>query len=159
MSSVMPAPLSDVAMIVRHNNKVAAARTRDFSAADWDAQFAGGSSARWVVGHLCNYRRRQIRMLGAPSPDAPWDAAFAKDTTPGSLPAHPDGPAALAEFSRLGEELATLLEKVTPETAVSATGQTLFNGATTVSATATTWLWHECYHIGQLGMLKRYVGK
>ena len=159
MTTTMTAPLIDVASLVRLNNKVAVARTAGFTEADWKHQIRDSSSAMWIIGHLCIYRGRQLRMLDVAAPEQSWEVHFAKETRPGEIPADVRGETVLAEFTRLGEQLASALEKVTPEHAARSTGTKLFNGAETIGATATTWLWHESYHVGQLGLIRKALGK
>lgn len=159
MTTTITAPLLDVANLIRLNNKVARARTAGFTEADWRHQIRDSSSAAWIVGHLTTYRRRQLRALGLDAPEQSHEVYFAKETRPGDIPADLTGEKVLAEFEQAGEQLACALDKVTPEQAVQSTGTKLFNGAETIGATATTWLWHETYHIGQLGLIRKALGK
>lgn len=121
-----------------------------------------GNSINWLVGHLALARNHALFALtGA----RPWPVEeldrYAKgkpaatDTT-GVLP--------LADLkARYAGALGTITEKLaamTPEeAAATAPFSPLGNPKETLASLFTTLAFHEGYHIGQIGMLRRAIGK
>jgi uncharacterized damage-inducible protein DinB len=55
--------------------------------------------------------------------------------------------------------MATQWESLTPEQLVKPLGRTLPDGSDTTEGALRFLAWHEAYHFGQLGMLRRLAGK
>lgn len=133
--------------------------TAGFSPADWSARPGdrGGNSAHWILGHVTQSRRALLRALGADLGTAPWEAPVGRggngDTS--SLPA----PAALAaEFEQLGRDLASRLRALTPAQASAPFGFPLPDGRSSTLAGASFLQFHEVYHLGQIGLIRRLRG-
>ena len=151
--------MKDTADLYRFNTHALHARVADFTAEDWEHQVGGSSSALWIVGHLCVYRRRILRMLGENVPEAQWEAAFAQGTKPAEHPPEMTSGDLLAELETSGEGLAKRLESLTPEEADRPAGFTTPDRSSTIGPVSAFLLWHETYHVGQLGLIRKILAK
>ena len=151
--------LESLAALYRFNEKVLERALEGFTEADWLRRAEGPTShAYWVLGHVSAYRRRLLRGLGEEVAAAEWEDEFLR----GSKPCDSLGidPAALGEdFRASGALIEKRLCTLTPEEAALSFGRKLPDGSTTREGAARFLLWHETYHMGQLGMLRRVSGK
>lgn len=122
----------------------------------------GGNCANWVVGHLVSSRNDALALLGAAPlyPPARFDRY-----RQGQPPLTETGEA--LSFDELNEKFVALqgplvnaLKNATEEVLTrpvpnSPTG----NPHETVGSMATAIAFHEAYHLGQLGLLRRTLGK
>ena len=131
----------------------------DFTAADWQVKDATGHDSRWLVGHLASTRRGAMKLVGLPLEPAPWQAPFQRGTSPADLPADLDVAALLAAFHETQALLASSWDGLTPEALAAPYGRVLPNGADTVGGALQFLAWHEAYHLGQLGLMRRLAGK
>ncbi|MDR3669478.1 MAG: DinB family protein [Holophaga sp.] len=131
----------------------------DFKAADWRAADPVGHNAVWIVGHLALLRNRVAALVG-PAPAAqPWEAAFGRGTSPAQVPADLDPLALVRTFHAAQKAMAGRWEALTAEDLAKPFGRTLPDGSDTVGGALGYLAWHEAYHLGQLGFLRRLAGK
>ena len=154
-------PLEAVAKLFHFNHQFLDSVTTDFSDADWLAPpgTKGGNHAHWILGHLAVSRRALLRGVGKPVPPEPWEKAFGRGSQP---VAGKDGPSPAAlrqDFLASGALLHDHLASLSPEEAAAPYGRKLPDGSESVSGAAHFLFLHECYHIGQLGLLRRILGK
>ena len=118
-----------------------------------------GNNANWVLGHILTVRNRFVPLLGL---EPFQDDARTKLYDRGSPSVTADNAAPFAElvesFGRSQEQLMGALanadfDKPAPETLDAG-----FFGKTLGSALL-TFAFHEIYHSGQLGILRRVAGK
>ena len=133
--------------------------TGDFAPADWSARDEAGHTPRWVVGHIATYRRKVAAMMGVPQPEAPWEAAFVKGSSPADVPADLDIQAVLDAFQAAHAAITGRWEALTAEAAAAPFGRALPDGSDTIGGAISFMAWHETYHMGQLGLLRRLAGK
>ena len=131
----------------------------DFTPEDWLARDPVGHTPLWVVGHLATYRKKVAAMVGAPQPEAPWEAAFLKGTAPADVPADLDVQAVLASFRASHAAILGRWEALTAVAMAEPYGRTLPDGTDTIGGAIGFMAWHETYHLGQLGLLRRLAGK
>jgi uncharacterized damage-inducible protein DinB len=122
----------------------------------------GGSCLNWVVGHLTRARNRVLSLVGQ-QPMFPNDDFAAYDDNGGK----PFGRETAVQFEELKrrfkalqEPLVNGLNAMTVETMdrpapTSLTG----NPNETVGSLLATLVFHEAYHVGQTGILRRVVGR
>jgi hypothetical protein len=162
-------PLEPLARLFAFNNGFLDALTRDFTPDDWRFHHVeGGNPAWWILGHLVASRRTLLRGAGVEVEKAEWEAAFARGSRPGEPGDGPSGdgpsggqsPEALREdFHAGGRLLEERLTKVTPEEISRPFGRKFSDGSDTLGGAAHFLFLHECYHLGQLGLIRRMVGK
>ena len=143
----------------RFNEKVLGGVISGLEGEDWLRRACPESShAYWVLGHLAVSRRSLLRGLGKDIPQEPWEASFARSSKAGE--ALSVVPSALEEdFRSSGMLLQDLLGSLDEKEALSAYVRKLPDGAQTKEGAARFYLWHESYHLGQLGILRRICGK
>lgn len=120
----------------------------------------GGSCANWVLGHILSARNGVHHLLGLEAAFPPAKAArYARGTAP-VTPADPGEPLAdlLAAFQASQQKVAAALPGLSPQQLARemAMPDPLKEGP--VGAHLGLLLFHESYHAGQLGVLRRLAG-
>lgn len=115
----------------------------------------GGNCANWVLGHLIASRLDIVTLLGG---ERFWTDAQAAPYLRGSSgsapnPAFLEWPALLTELDKSQEVLSTALASTSAEKLAES------NGKDTVAERLAFLQFHEGYHVGQLGLLRRLVGR
>ena len=151
--------LAALAARFRFNESVAAHTAADLTPADWVHRLGDSSHAYWILGHIVVSRRSLLRNLGKELPVEPWEIAFGKGSRPGPLHAGPAPRELLGELKAAGELLEKHLGAMTPEAAAAPYVRKFPDGSATCEAAAAFMHWHESYHLGQLGILRRACGK
>jgi len=121
---------------------------------------SGANDANWVVGHMIAVRNRVMPAAGeAPVWDeariAPYVTTSTGDVT-GRLPFDELRAALMASHERLTAAIARLDEASLAKKAPFSPGN---NPEETVQSLLTSLVVHESYHAGQIGMLRREMGK
>jgi uncharacterized damage-inducible protein DinB len=122
----------------------------------------GGNCLNWVLGHLTRTRNGALRLLGQ-KPLFPKEEFNAYDDN-GGVPFDPSTAIPFDELKRrykaLQEPLVKALDGMTIQAMdqpapMSPTG----NPNETVGSLLAALAFHEAYHVGQTGMLRRVVGR
>ena len=122
---------------------------------------SGGSSLNWVVGHTLSSRNKLFEILGL---DPVWTDARqelysrASDGTPEAEKAVPMSEL-LDVLARSQETLVTALETTTEEKWNEPLEEPGAPLGRTVHDAAVFFAFHEAYHAGQTGVLRRATGK
>ena len=151
--------LADVPARLEFNSGFLGLLVAEFDEKDWiRAPAEGLSNSLWILGHLAWSRMRLLRSLGAELPDEPWESAFSIGSHPSESPSIDAGE--LQEiFPRLGRLIAGRLESMVEEELASPLEKPMPDGARTVAGLVRFMCFHESYHIGQLGLMRRLCGK
>jgi uncharacterized damage-inducible protein DinB len=121
---------------------------------------SGANDANWVVGHMIAVRNRILPAVGeSPVWDeariAPYVTTSTADIT-GRLPFDELRAALIASHDRLTAGIARLDDAALAHKAPFSPGN---NPEETVQSLLTGIVVHESYHAGQIGMLRREMGK
>lgn len=121
----------------------------------------GGNCLNWVVGHLVSSRNGLLRLLGC---DFVWDKERAERYQRGSDPISAEEAVAfdeiLADFAASQEPIVAALRGLTDEQlAAPTTARYLKGDDETLGSVLATFVFHEAYHTGQTGLLRRILGK
>jgi len=122
------------------------------------AQPPSGNCANWLLGHILLHRERMLAALGAPP--AGSDEAVAERYDRGSPPVTGDG-AGVARFESLRGALDESARCIT-DAVRRADGATLaadYQNGRTVGQFVALLMYHEGYHVGQIGAVRRQLGK
>ncbi len=116
---------------------------------------AGGNCLNWVLGHLVQTRNAVLRLAGA---ETIWDDALmgvysAQEGVVFDPARALPRERLIADLDESQARLRTVLPGITPERLA---GPSLFG---TVGAALAFLTFHEGYHAGQLGILRRVLGK
>lgn len=120
----------------------------------------GGSSLLWVAGHIVSTRMALLELIGGePFWSEDRRAAFRRGSTPSEVPDLPTLDELRADFRRSQEPVVAALAVLTPERlAEPATFSPTNDPEETVGTLLAALAFHESYHCGQLGVLRRTAG-
>jgi hypothetical protein len=153
-------PMEALAARFRFNEKFLERAVKDFTQLDWILRIDGSSShAWWLLGHLAVSRRVFLRALGVARPEADWEQRFAKGSRPEDGPGLPSPQVIEADLHDSGGILEECLKSFSALDAGAPFTRKLPDGSSTKEGAAHFYLWHETYHLGQLGILRRACGK
>ena len=122
----------------------------------------GGSCLNWLVGHLTRSRNQALALLGQ-RPMFPKEEFDSYDDN-GGKPFRPETAIAFDELKRrfraLQEPLVNGLNGLAPEAMDRpAPFSPTANPKETVGSLLVSLAFHEAYHVGQTGILRRIVGR
>jgi hypothetical protein len=160
----MASALSDLGERFRFNERLLALVTEGFSEADWATRPGGkggtsANSAAWIVGHVAVHRRVIARAAGTDVPVEAWEEAFARGADAEAVPAGSPSPAALvAEVVAGGERIERAFAALPDEALSGAFPSRLVGGKRTLEDGLRFLYFHETYHLGQVGLIRRILG-
>ena len=119
----------------------------------------GGNTPHWILGHLAASRRFMLRTAGHELATDPWEALFGRGAEPGAATApFPPVEDLLADVHASGEIVGELFPAMADEAAAAPAPQPMPDGSDTVAGVLHFLYFHETYHLGQLGLLRRMNG-
>jgi uncharacterized damage-inducible protein DinB len=156
----MAAPLADLAHRFRFNESLLRMITEALSDEDWARlpSEVGGNSAHWIVGHVATSRRFLMRKLGLDVAEQPWEEQFGMGAEHGDPAGYPRVDELLADVFEAGEPLANRLSEMSEDDAAAPFDIKFPDGADTLGGASSFLLFHEIYHLGQIGLLRRISG-
>lgn len=132
--------------------------TDGFTAADWLARQGEANHAQWLLGHLASTRSWAARELGSKRPAETWEPLFSMKSKSTSESDAVPVTTLRDTFRSRGVEMRATLATVTPEQA--ATDFRPFPWGTKDLSGAMHFLhFHESYHLGQIGLIRRMAGR
>jgi uncharacterized damage-inducible protein DinB len=113
-----------------------------------------GPSITWEMGHLLDGRVQALKFLGVmrENPYAAYGPGAASDGAD-----YPSLPDLLDEWRRLSDELGVAMEEATEESLLRKV-KAGAHGEENVLAKLSFQFWHEAYHIGALGTIRKELG-
>ena len=111
----------------------------------------------WIAGHLTQNRARLVNLL-AGSREIPWPGLFETGSKVGDLTAYPDAEKIVTLWKSLSAELTERLESISGETLAGSTPPRTASPDGTLRGAISLFAFHEGYHIGQLGFLRKWLG-
>lgn len=142
------------------NTKILGSLTQDFTDDDFHFMSAnGGNPCIWILGHIVLYRRVMIRRLGETIGESSWEEFFYRNTKAEQLDRYPSANELLTVFQKNLQPLQTRLTNLSDEGAKSDWGRKFPDGSETVLGGLNFLHFHESYHLGQIGYLRRLLGK
>ena len=153
-------PLAELANRFRFNDKFLEGLLDGFEEEDWEFRPAGNlNSTTWIVGHLTATRRSIRRTLGDEIEKARWEECFDMGKSPDDADDAPSGLALAEDFLACGQAVHRLLTELTEEEAEREWGHAFPYGSDTIGGAAHFFFFHETYHLGQIGLIRRLRGK
>jgi uncharacterized damage-inducible protein DinB len=154
----MTTPLQALAPRFRFNEGLLKMATDGFTDETWSlGPDGGGNTAHWILGHVTHARNGLLRMAGAEVAPEPWEEAFGRGATPtgdGYLPVEE----LVAKFRAAGEALSSHLAGMSEEDAAAPAPREFPDGSKTIGDAAHFMYFHETYHLGQIGLIRRMGG-
>jgi uncharacterized damage-inducible protein DinB len=122
----------------------------------------GGSSLNWVLGHLTRTRMRALQTLGQ-KPPYPLEDFAAYDERTG-VEFGPDTALQIDElrrrFKATQAALVSVIRNMSADALAARPPKSLTGDPNeTVGSQLATFVFHENYHVGQTGVLRRVAGK
>ena len=119
---------------------------------------ARSNSAMWVAGHLVQSRARLINVLGGKR-ELPWPELFRTGSTIADPTAYPDGADIIAQWRELTSDLMSRLESLGPADLTRESPPRVASPDGTLRGAISLFAFHEGYHVGQLGFLRKWLGQ
>lgn len=121
----------------------------------------GGNCINWVVGHVAYARNNMLKILGK---EALWDDDSATPYQRGSKPLTAENALTLTEiiekYDAAQEAMIDALKGLSADEFAAKSPVSIFKGdEETVASAITFMVFHETYHVGQTGLLRRVAGK
>ena len=155
----MTSSLAELANRYRFNEGLLQMATGGFADAMWTHEpEGGGNTAHWILGHVTFARRGALRMAGADLPVEPWEEAFGKGATPGSGEDYPSIRELTEMFGSAGDRISEHFAAMTDEAAAAPSPREFPDGSNTVGDAMHFMYFHETYHLGQIGYIRRLEG-
>ncbi len=156
----MTTPLADLADRFRFDNRFLGILADGLEHLDWlHWPDGGGNPALWILGHLAGTRRVIRRMLGEDLEVLPWEALYGMGSEPDDAGDGPGPEALIGDFKASGDALSFRLDEITAEEAATPQERTFPDGSNTLEGAMHFFYFHEVYHFGQLGLIRRMRGK
>lgn len=159
--STPPAPRSIQELLLQAfqaNDGFLSHAVADFDEADWAARHGETNCAAWILGHLASSRRACARIAGCSVPQAPWEARFEMGST-GEIDGSLTVDDLQADFVATGLTLCEQLGKLSAADIAKDAPLKSPTGYKDIASVLMFLQFHESYHIGQLGMIRRLQGK
>ncbi len=121
---------------------------------------AGGNSINWILGHIIYTRDNMITMLGR---DSSWENIDATPYKRGSGKLTADSAVQLEKLVEMlaisQVEIEAVLKRREKILSRQASGDVLIGTEETWGNRISYYACHDAYHSGQIGMLRRFLGK
>ncbi len=148
-----------IGMRFRFNSVFLKKICKDFKPEDWSfTPEVGGNPAIWVLGHIALYRRVILRGIQEAIEEEPWEAYFPFSSTPDLTKDYPDAGFLLDDYSANGDRIIERFTALPKEAEEEEWQRELPDGSHTLKACANFFHFHESYHLGQIGYIKRLRG-
>lgn len=125
------------------------------------APSGGGNSLNWVLGHVVASRNGMLKLLGR---EPIWGKERAAPYDRGSDPIAAETALPLAEikadYAASQQTILAALGELSDQDLGASSPISFFKGdAETVGSALAAFIFHEAYHLGQTGILRRVAGK
>ena len=111
----------------------------------------------WIAGHLVFFRNRLAESLGEPQP-FPWGSRFATGARVEQTDAYPELEELRHAWLELDAVLARRMATFTSDMLSSVPPVRMASADGTLGGALASFNFHEVYHIGQLGYLRKWLG-
>jgi uncharacterized damage-inducible protein DinB len=111
----------------------------------------------WVAGHLVQARTQLLRAFGPPR-QLPWENLFATGSMIGEATLYPSIGEVEAVWSSASAELVRRLEGAPPNRYDESAPDWLVSRDGTLGGAINYAVYHEAYHVGQLGYIRKWLG-
>ena len=151
-------PLEFLAKGFDWNQQVLSGLVDGFSAEDHSKRFNEAKCSQWLLGHHAACRRMLGRILGLEVAVASWEDYFGMESS-GDVTSDWPGPDVLiVDSSEVGEKVSEAISRLTPEMCEQKSKSIHSDEESTMSGRMLFMYWHECFHLGQLAMIRSMLG-
>lgn len=153
------ATLGDLGGRYQFNTGLLGRLVEDFGEVDWGLRDDGLNAAHWVLAHITGARRGAMRLLGHDIEREGWEEATARGGDRDGFRKAPQVSDLMREFESLGVRIAESLESLGPEGLAREIDADLPDGSRTIVEGVFGLYMHECFHLGQISLIRRLLGK
>lgn len=111
----------------------------------------------WIAGHLTQMRHRMAGMLGVPRA-VPWGRLFDTGSVIGDLSTYPERDEIERSWAEVSADLTVRLAAMNAAELNAPPPPRIATSDGTLAGAIALFTFHEGYHIGQLGYLRRFLG-
>ena len=111
----------------------------------------------WLAGHLVLGRCGMLGLAGV-SGEAPWQELFKRSSKILAPEEYPDVRDVVGAWEKIGQRVAVQLPKLGEDELEAQSPRRFPVADRSVRAGLAFLLWHETYHIGQMGYLRKWLG-
>ena len=111
----------------------------------------------WIAGHVVVHRGKVLKLLGQPW-SAPWESLFARGVARGASEQYPKPEEVLREWKQVCENVRSGLASASAELLDKPASHVGRAFDATVAGTISFLSFHESYHVGQRGYLRKWLG-
>jgi hypothetical protein len=112
----------------------------------------------WMAGHLIHFRSRLLTLLGVPR-DFPWGSMFDTGSRVGPAEQYPEPEELVAMWEELSALLMERLDTLTDTDLSAPPAARVPSTDATVRGTIGFFALHEAYHVGQMGYVRKWLGR
>ena len=111
----------------------------------------------WIAGHVTQFRVRILSLLGADYV-LPWGELFATGSHVAETDLYPSADELRRTWDELSAALALRLRTISDEELAAPPSARVPSPDGTLRGAVTLFAFHEAYHIGQLGYVRKWLG-
>ena len=150
--------IDSVALIFKLNNGLIT-RSLEGLADDevWRQPAGGGNPIGWIAGHVTEARASLLGALGAPY-EIGWGKRFARGSGLDDASAYPPRAAVEAAWNATHSRMREAFAALTAERLAEAWQGTPRPGVKTLADLLAFYAFHESYHVGQIGYVRKLLG-
>jgi DinB family protein len=150
--------LQQISLIYKLNNGVVT-RTLDGLSDDevWQSPPGGGNPIGWILGHLAEYRTSLLALLGSPLQTEWQPRLFGRGAVRGDRRVYPPRASIVSTWNATH---AAMRDAFAAATAAQLSGPPAIElpGVRTLADQIAFGAFHESYHVGQMGYVRRQLG-
>ncbi|OFW18159.1 MAG: hypothetical protein A3H97_00850 [Acidobacteria bacterium RIFCSPLOWO2_02_FULL_65_29] len=153
-----PSAIEPIALIFKLNNDMVARSLAGLNDEEcWRQPEGGGNPLLWLVGHATISRAHLLARLGH-TYDHGLGALFDRGARRSAPSAYPSRAAIEAAWQDTRGRMRDAFATLTDERLLAAPSGRPLPGATNIAGTIAFLAFHESYHVGQMGYLRRMLG-
>ena len=157
-TATRPAAIAPIAYIFQANDGLIRQTLSDLPAeALWTQPGGQGNSIMWIVGHITQTRAGMLSLLGERASTG-WGELFRRGAQRQDPSIYPEAQAIKAKGVELTERLREKLATITEEELGAPVTAVKLPNVSTVGDALAFFAFHEAYHVGQLGYVKKALG-
>jgi uncharacterized damage-inducible protein DinB len=140
------------------NTRILPALVEEFSEEQFRQERDGARCALWLAGHLAATRRSVLEMLSVKRPARPWDEHFTRHSDPTPRDDWPAPGEVLDDFREGGSLISQRLKLITASQFAAEHTSPITGETATLAHQVQFFLFHESYHVGQVGYVRAQLG-
>ena len=150
--------IESLALIFKLNNGLIARSLDGLSDEDvWQRPAGSGNPIGWLVGHLTETRGHLLKEIGAPF-DPGWGGLFSRGSALGGPADYPSRAAIETAWKATHNRMREAFAALTPERLAGPPSRHVFQGVKTLADEIAGFAFHESYHVGQIGYIRKQLG-